>query len=141
MINNAQILYWNYRGAKSGEFLRELKEIKRCYRPVINILLKPKSAKWELDEICRKIGNMHWICSEADGFSSDMWMLWDEEERQIYLRYAHKSFLHIAITSNGGRKWKLSAIYANPNLSIRRHFMEQVERDEGDGTMAPYKRL
>lgn len=63
------ILCWTCCGAKSSEFLRELKEFQRVYKPVIIILIKPKISGVEADTVCKRIDKRHWFRSEAEGFS------------------------------------------------------------------------
>lgn len=129
MLIDIQILCWNCLEAKSDGFLWELKEIKRCYRPTIFILLEPKINKAAADEACRKMGRTHLIHSKAEGFrgvGGRGWLLWDKEEIQIDLKYAHKSFLHVAINLNGVRKWELSTIYAIPNPCVKRHLWNKL---------------
>lgn len=126
MLIETQILCWNCRGAQSDTFLRELKEIMRSYRPEILILLEPKINEEAANVACKKMGKTHWISSKAEGFSGGVWLLWDEAEIQIELRYAHKFFLHVTVNLNGVSRWELSAIYASPNLSARRSLWSKL---------------
>lgn len=93
---------WNCRGALSGEFLREIRDFRRQYRPTIILLLEPKISGSKADGVCCKLGKNRWLRSEAEGFSGGVWCLWDDEEFDLELRYAHPSFLHVAVNSIGG---------------------------------------
>lgn len=63
---------------KSEDFLRELKELRQCYRPVLIVLIEPKISGAETNTICKKMGKLHWARSEAEGFSGGIWLLWDD---------------------------------------------------------------
>lgn len=52
-------------------------------------------------EFCKKLKKSHWIRSKAEGFSRGIWMLWDEDDVKIELRYIHKQFVHVAVQSAG----------------------------------------
>lgn len=120
-----QIFCWNCRGAKSSWFFRELKEFKRIHRPAVIILLESKISESSAIEACKKMEKTHWIRSEADGFSGGVWLLRNEEDIKVSLRYAHKYFHHVGITSN--KKWELTAVYVNPNSTIRRHLWPKLD--------------
>lgn len=63
------IVCWNFRGVRSGQFLREMKKIMRDFRPMLIVLLEPKISGEAANEICRRIGKNHWNRSKAEGFS------------------------------------------------------------------------
>lgn len=113
------LLCWNCRGAKSGDFLRELKEFQKVYKPVIIVLIELKISGIEAHTVCRRIGKSHWFRSEATGFSGGIWLLWNDNDISVSLRYAHKLFLHAAVVSAGGKAWDLIAVYASPNPRMR----------------------
>lgn len=118
MLIDGRIFCWNCRGARSGEFIKEMKEFKRMYKPMIIILIEPKINGAGADGVCKKIGKINWIHSEATRISRGVCLLWDEVEVRINLKYAHKSFLHVEATSSGGRRLDLTAVYASSNASI-----------------------
>lgn len=62
------IIAWNCLGTKSGEFLREIRDLIRAHRMMIIVLLEPKISDAETDVICRKLGKSRWTRSEATGF-------------------------------------------------------------------------
>lgn len=61
MLEEEKVVCWNCQGARSGQFMRELKELVREYKPVITILLEPKISGKVADETCRRIGKSHWV--------------------------------------------------------------------------------
>lgn len=113
MNQGVRVLCWNCRGALSGEFLREIREFMRKYKPEIIVLLEPRISGATADGVCRKMGMNCWIRSEAEGFSGGVWFLWNKEEVDVVPRYAHASILHVSVTSRGG-PWDMTAVYASP---------------------------
>lgn len=43
------------------------------------------------------------------------------------IRYAHKYFIHVALSSGGGKDWELTAIYASPNATQRRGIWDNLD--------------
>lgn len=123
------ILCWNCRGAGSGEFLVEIKELKGRFRLLIMILLEPHISEEQADVVCRRIGKSLWVRSEVEGFSGGVWVLWDEEELEVELRYAHKFFLHFAVRTMDNKHWEFTAIYASPNATKRRRLWPKLQVD------------
>lgn len=66
------ILYWNYRGVRSRDFLIEMEELRTNYRPKLIILLEPRLSGEGANEVCKKIERSHWIRSESWGFSGEI---------------------------------------------------------------------
>lgn len=64
-----KFICWNCPGTNNGQFLREIKEMIRSYKPLVLILLEPKVSGLVADEVCYKIGFNRWCRSEAGGFS------------------------------------------------------------------------
>lgn len=104
---------WNCHGALSGEFLREIKEFMRRFKPEIILLMEPKISGETVDRICRKLGKNRWIRSESERLSSSVWCLWDEEEIEVKLTYAHIFFSRVTLKSVRGVVWEMTAIYAS----------------------------
>lgn len=55
MIEDKNIICWNCRGASSGSFIWELKELLRPFRPTIIVLLEPKVSAVMVDGIFERI--------------------------------------------------------------------------------------
>lgn len=96
------IIAWNCRGAKSSEFLREMKELIRVHRPLIIVLVEPKISGVEADTVCKRLGKTRWSWLKASGFSGGVWIVWDEKEVQVKLVYAHKYFHRVEVQTGGG---------------------------------------
>lgn len=49
------------------------------------------------------------------------------------MRYADKSFIHVAVNSLSSKKWKLTAVYASPNASIKRALWGKLDKMSIEG--------
>lgn len=98
----------------------EIKEMLKEQRPTIVILLEPRISGDTADVVCKKIGKTRWIRSEARGFSGGVWVMWDEEDIDLKLRYDDAFFLHCLARSRGGLMWEVTAVYASPTPMERK---------------------
>lgn len=61
-----------------------------------------------------------------------LWVQWRDlvtlgrGEDHVKLRCVHRSLVHVSLTSTGNKRWELSAIYASPNLSIKKHLWDTL---------------
>lgn len=117
------------------EFLREM-ELLRVHRPDILILIEPKISGEIATKVCKKLKKIHWILSEADGFSSGVWVLWDEDDIQVSPRYIHHQFIHMSIVSGDQQRWELTALYASPQASSRRQLWSALDQIAVNGAWA-----
>lgn len=56
---------------------------------------------------------------EARGFSGGVWVLWDNEQVDVKLLTALRSFVHMEVLLEDGRSWLLTAVYVNSHPAIR----------------------
>lgn len=124
-------MYWNFRGAGSGEFACEMKEIMREHIPHVIILLEPRTSGDTTDTIYKKLGKKKWmkkwIRSEAAGFSGNVFVMWDDVQISLKLVYAHRFFLHMEVRLASWLDRELTVVYANPNPSIKRHLWDKLD--------------
>lgn len=80
MIN---ILSWNSRGARARSFPRLIQEIKTNYKVQVLIILEPRVSGQRADNIIAKMGYGNSYRIEAEGFSSGIWLLWEENHVNI----------------------------------------------------------
>lgn len=52
--------------------------------------------------------------------------MWDDDELDVDLRYAHSYFLHFAVRTAISCRWELTTVYAPPTASKRRSFWEKL---------------
>lgn len=77
--------------------------------------MEPRIRGEAADKVCSGLGReMKWLRMEARGFSGGIWVLWEEGDVEIKLEVAHRSFLHMEVKSDLGRRWALMAVYASP---------------------------
>lgn len=79
MNQRENIICWNCRVAKSGESLREIRDLIGVHQPVLIVLLEPRVSGDVADGICKKLGKKVWIRFEANVFSGGIWMFRDED--------------------------------------------------------------
>lgn len=60
---------WNCRGVANREFVVDMKDIMREFRPKIIIHIEPKISDAVADRVCKDLGKKQWIKLEARGFS------------------------------------------------------------------------
>lgn len=75
-----KIVSWNCRGAVNSVFVCEMREIIRLYKPSVIILLEPRVSGATADSVCKRLGMKRWVRSEASGFSSGVWVCWDDDQ-------------------------------------------------------------
>lgn len=122
MVIQQKIIAWNFRGARCGDFIREMRDFLRCYRPAIILLMEPRISGLRADDVCTKLGKNKWIRADVVGFSSGVWCLWDEDDLTVEVKYTHHYFMHLLLIRAGGRKWELTAVYAPPVATKRKEF-------------------
>lgn len=64
---------------------------------------------------------------EASGFSSGILVMSDDQVISLRLKQADRFILHLEARMVGGLARELTAIYASPNSSIRRHLWERLD--------------
>lgn len=119
MRGENKVFCWNYRGARSKELVRQMREYINLHNPVIVILMELRINGEMADSICKRLGKRCWIRSDLEGLSGGIWCLWNDDKITVELRYAHPNFLHLAVSSSKGRSWELTAIYTQPHASRR----------------------
>lgn len=59
LMRDGSLICWNCCGAKSSNFIREMKEMKMKYKPMLIILIEQKISGIKEDDICKKLGKTH----------------------------------------------------------------------------------
>lgn len=107
--------------------MREAKDLMKEHKPMIVVLMKPRISETKADEVCKSLGKNKWIRSEASGFNGGLWVLWDEEDANLNMEYAHSSFIHLEVKTAGGSLWSLTAVYANQNPKVRKFLWDILD--------------
>lgn len=103
MKTQSSVLCWNCRGAEGREFVVEIKELLREYKPKILILLEPRISGEVADKVCRKLGRRCWIRSEVLGYSGGIWVCWNEEEVDLRVIKLTRTIVHMEVRLGQGR--------------------------------------
>lgn len=101
MSGEGKIICWNCCGASSGQFHREIRELKWLHKLMMLILLEPKVSGLIAGGVCRGLGMSSWCHSGSEGFSGRIWILWNEEIT-VSVRNIHKFSVHAKGESAGG---------------------------------------
>lgn len=72
-----------------------------------------------MTEVCKKLQRSHWTRSEAEGFSSGIWVLWNGDELEVCPKYIHQQFVYLSVVLLDGWSWDLTAVYASPQAFMR----------------------
>lgn len=75
----------------SKEFVVEMKELLRAFKPKIVILIEPRISGEAADKVCKCLGRKSWIRAEERGFCGGIWVLWEEGEFEIKLQAIWRS--------------------------------------------------
>lgn len=126
MSVDCRVLSWNCRGAKTGQFLRNARELLASFCPLIFVILEPRISAFEADDICRRLGKRDWVRSDADGFSGGIWVLWNRDEVSLRVVYVEKYFIHLIIDEGRRAAWELTAVYASPKHHLRPPIWERI---------------
>lgn len=117
---------WNCREAGNSSFLRNAKELMKLYRPKILAVLEPRISGNTAQKVCKKLGRKNWCLVEAEGFSKEIWVLWDGDDIEVSLILVHKQFIHLAINRGKENECQLSIVYASPRPSERIELWEEL---------------
>lgn len=119
MMMDNHIISWNCREAKNMELLRSIKELRPAYKSLVLIILETRIGGSDSNKVCKKIGIKGWVHLEARGFSSGVWVLWNDDEINIKVLYTQRHFIHMLVKQSNGQPWEMTAIYASPNHQQR----------------------
>lgn len=105
-----------------------MRELLVCFKPAILLILEPRISTIEADDICRRLGKQDWVRSEAVGFSSGIWVMWNRDKISLRVVHVDKYFIHIIIEEGRGGAWELTAVYASPMHHLRPAIWEKLSR-------------
>lgn len=128
MINKQiKIMMWNVQGAAKPAFMSTLKEIIRINKPNVLGLVETHVSGDKAQQICNRIGFSGQVRVEAQGFSGGIWLFWRKEEVDVTPIETHGQHITVKIARVGEEPWMFSAIYANPDSSIRNDLWRALE--------------
>ena len=125
--NDKNILVWNCRGVGNKSFVSHAKTaISGCY-PDFMVLLETRIASSRGSTILKELGFDNWELVEGNGFAGGIWMAWKSYCVNIEIIQKHFQFLHIRIKPVSGVSWLFTAVYANPNISLRAELWNELQ--------------
>lgn len=120
------ILTWNYKGASSRAFQRHLRDLLQVHKPDIVILLETRCASDVVKEIFKFSCFNESIVSDACGYASGIWILWDRDRLILEPLVVHDKIVSILIRLGANSVWVLSAIYASPSPFFRQDLWSYI---------------
>lgn len=120
------IISWNYRGARSCEFHRSIKELIRMHKPTLILILEPRISGSEKYDVCLRLGKSDWARSEAMGFSRGVCIIWNKEEFKLQTMHVSRYFIHSRVHRLGLETWDFTAIYASLDARKRGQILEDL---------------
>lgn len=107
------IFIWNCQGAGSPAFLSAFRFLLDKHKPNLVVLLEPRISGSKANSFIRKsrISNSHRV--EANGFSGEIWLLWNNDWT-IQVLYNDRQLMHTCICDNGVPLMYFTAIYGSP---------------------------
>lgn len=97
---------------------------------MIIIILEPRISGLEADTAYARIGRMSWVRAEANGFSREIWVLWNKDEIKVRIRFVEKCFVHLVLCPSIEIPWEFMTAHTSPNLSLRRGFWSELDMIE-----------
>ncbi|KAK5774449.1 hypothetical protein PVK06_042304 [Gossypium arboreum] len=109
------IFSWNCQGARHPQFNRMLQEYLKIHHPPVVVLLETRVSGLRANKVIKK-SSFNWSHRvEAKGFSSGIWIHWDESVR-VEVLCNHSQFVHFARVSNSLQQRVLyAAVYGSSN--------------------------
>lgn len=66
---------------------------------------------------------------EAEGYSGEIWVLWEGEEIEVEIILVHKQFIHLVVNPRKQGEWQLTIIYASPRATERLELWHELGKD------------
>ena len=120
-------MFWNCQGVSSKGFRRTFKGFVKNYTPTMVAILEPRVSGIRADNFIRSSGFARSHRVEAVGFSRGIWLLW-KEEFAVEVTVNHRQFIHFRVSENGGIISSITAVYASPIPSMRKHIWSELDK-------------
>ncbi|XP_052287360.1 uncharacterized protein LOC127898893 [Citrus sinensis] len=120
-------MFWNAQGAASPSFRRSFSAVVTNYKPIMVVLMEPRISGSKADNFIKNSGFEKSHRVEAEGFSGGIWILW-KNLFDVEIVENHTQFIHLKISRNNNLLTWMTAIYASPNPSIRRHLWNELAK-------------
>ncbi|KAI9107292.1 hypothetical protein K1719_021680 [Acacia pycnantha] len=101
------------RGAASKGVAAVLRDMKYRYKLDIVVILEPRVSGTLANRIIKNWGFKHSVKREAEGFSGEIWILWNLDDLIVDVLGVDEQFIHCHLCLNN-KKMFFTAVYASP---------------------------
>ena len=122
-INCSQmnILLWNCRGARNGDFTRRVYEMAVNHFPTIMIITETRVGGDRDAKIIEGLPFDGFFVTNTIGYAGGLWLLWKKEEVEVFVLAATEQEFHATIkVCNSDFTWLISSVYVSPRLAERK---------------------
>ena len=77
------IIVWNCRGALKPSFQKHVRELIRCHNPTILVVIETRIGGERAREITDRLPFDGAIHTEAIGYATGLWLLWNSDKVEI----------------------------------------------------------
>ncbi|XP_021721066.1 uncharacterized protein LOC110688610 [Chenopodium quinoa] len=123
-------MVWNVQGA--GNKLATITELIRINDPEVLALVETHLSGEQAHKVCDRIGFWGQTRVDAQGFSGGIWLFWREELVSVTILDNHTQHITVEIEKRGEDPWIFSAIYANPDSTLRKELWNELWNHTGD---------
>lgn len=133
-----RFLSWNCRGAKSALFHRHLKTLVGMHKPNMLALLETKvHSDKSISRICNYSSLNRFVCVEAQGFSSGIWLLWDDSSIDFEVVVVDHQIVTGLVRFRDRDFCVISVVYASPTYVLQ-SFLWSYLKKLGQIIVAPW---
>lgn len=130
-LNSMDFLIWNIRGGGSKDFLRNIRELIRLYKPCVLVLVETRVQDSNAENLLTRIGYPNHTKVSTLGFAGGIWLLWKGDIVSVDVIVANEQVVHTLVKRKTDADWLFSAVYASPKAAKREklwEFFAQVSR-------------
>ncbi|KAK3222281.1 hypothetical protein Dsin_009306 [Dipteronia sinensis] len=113
------ICVWNVRGAVKKLFSRNIMDLRRMYQFEVLAIFEPRISGSKAMSVINKRGFTRNFVVDAEGFSGEIWLLWNEDKVKLHVVASSRNNVTALIDDNS-TLWVLTVVYANPCTTMRR---------------------
>ncbi|XP_028755343.1 uncharacterized protein LOC114714742 [Neltuma alba] len=120
------LLFWNCRGTGSKVLPGLIRELKKKYKIELCALFETKSSGDKAKQISKKLGFQHCEIVDAAGFRGGIWISWSNNSWSLSVLEVNSQYIHTVVENNGDKIF-ITAVYASPNITIRRSLWNKLQ--------------
>ncbi|KAK4284783.1 hypothetical protein QN277_001566 [Acacia crassicarpa] len=121
-------LIWNSRGTRAQSFPALVHDLKAHYKLNFVAVLETRCSTKVSHRRASQLGFPNLELIDCEGYSGDIWCLWDSSIISISVIERNHQFMHLQVTGGSGTMWMLTVVYASPSCGSRRILWENLSR-------------